>query len=882
MNVFSTGRQRWTRLSIATKLAVWTLLMLTTVLGALTWLASGKVRSALDERSLAQLTVQTDMVITMMETYDKNLRETAGRLGGLFASSFNGEFSVDNAKTLKFGDVQVPVMKNGDTALNLNFDAVEKFTTASGAVATIFVRIGDDFFRVSTTLKKENGDRAIGTFLGKQHPAYAAMMKGENWIGKAKLFGRDYMNQYRPVKNADGRVIGLLFIGLDFTQGLNALTSAIKKIKIGETGYVVALDVAPGANQGVLTIHPTDEGKNPFKAVASGTIFQQLVANPDGTYRNLEGAASGGTGDAHEKIVVSREFKPWRWAVAAGTWSEEFTREGIALRNYLAAGTLAAGLLLASLLYYGLRRNVSRPLREVMVNFDAIGAGRYDNVIASGRGGEIGALLSSLDRMQTKLSTNVGEMRRIAGESLRVKVGLDNVETSVMIADPDGKVIYFNKALDTMFRNAAVEIRKALPAFDPAALAGCPFDTFHKAPVTGSATSRATLKLGACTFDLTITPVIDDKGERLGTAIEWVDRTEELAVEHEVSAIVQAASAGDFSKRIDLAGKTGFFRQLGDGINRLMETSHTGLNAVVEVLAAMAQGDLTHRIENDYQGTFGQLKDDSNQTVIRLTDIISRIRSATDSIHTASSEIAAGNADLSKRTEQQAASLQETASSMEELTTTVKQNADSAQQANGLAAGASTVAVKGGQVVSEVVRTMDSITASSKKIVDIISVIDGIAFQTNILALNAAVEAARAGEQGRGFAVVATEVRNLAQRSASAAKEIKGLIGDSVDKVQTGSKLVHTAGETMEEIVRAVKRVTDIMGEITTASREQSDGIEQVTVAITQMDQATQQNASLVEQSAAAADQMKRQATALSEAVSVFVVAKSTKLTSKY
>jgi methyl-accepting chemotaxis protein len=868
MNVFRAGQQGWTRLSIATRLAVWTLLMLTTVLGALTWLASTRVRSALDDRSLVQLTVQTDMVITMMDTYDKNLRETAGRLGGLFASSFTGEFSVDNAKTVKFGDVQAPVMKSGDTALNLNFDVVEKFTAASGAVATIFVRIGDDFFRVSTTLKKENGDRAIGTYLGKQHPAYAAMIKGENWIGKAKLFGRDYMNQYRPVKNAEGRVIGLLFIGLDFTQGLNALTSAIKKIRIGETGYVYALDIAPGANQGTLTIHPADEGRNPLKSDASGTIFAQLVAKPEGTYRYAEGDAA----DPRERIVVSREFKPWRWAVAAGTWSEEFTREGIALRNYLAAGTLVAGLLLAALLYYGLRRNVSRPLREAMDHFDAIGAGRYDNVIASGRGGEIGALLSSLDRMQTKLADNVGEMRRIAAESLRVKVGLDNVETSVMIADPGGKVIYFNKALDAMFRNAAAEIRKALPGFEPAALAGCRFDMFHKAPVSASATSRSTLTLGACTFDLTITPVIDDQGERLGTAIEWVDRTAELAVEQEVAGIVQAAAAGDFSTRIEMAGKSGFFRQLGEGINRLMETSHAGLNAVVEVLAAMAKGDLTHRIENDYQGTFGQLKDDSNQTVSRLTDIVGRIRAATESIHTASSEIAAGNADLSSRTEQQAASLQQTASSMEELTTTVKQNADSAQQANDLVLGASKVAVKGGQVVSEVVRTMESITASSRKIVDIISVIDGIAFQTNILALNAAVEAARAGEQGRGFAVVATEVRNLAQRSANAAKEIKNLIGDSVDKVQTGSTLVHAAGETMEEIVRAVKRVTDIMGEITAASREQSAGIEQVHVAITQMDQATQQNASLVEQSAAAADMMKQQAAALSEAVRVFVV----------
>jgi methyl-accepting chemotaxis protein len=236
----------------------------------------------------------------------------------------------------------------------------------------------------------------------------------------------------------------------------------------------------------------------------------------------------------------------------------------------------------------------------------------------------------------------------------------------------------------------------------------------------------------------------------------------------------------------------------------------------------------------------------------------------------AAQQIAAGNTDLSQRTEEQASSLEETASSMEELTATVKQNADNAKQANQLAGSASEVTVKGGSVVSQVVTTMSSITESSKKIVDIISVIDGIAFQTNILALNAAVEAARAGEQGRGFAVVASEVRNLAQRSAAAAKEIKTLIGDSVEKVELGSKLVASAGKTMDDIVSSVKRVTDIMSEITAASQEQSAGIEQVNQAITQMDQVTQQNAALVEQAAAAAESMKDQTVKMSQAVGVF------------
>src|SRR3569832_2312851 len=294
------------------------------------------------------------------------------------------------------------------------------------------------------------------------------------------------------------------------------------------------------------------------------------------------------------------------------------------------------------------------------------------------------------------------------------------------------------------------------------------------------------------------------------------------------------------------------------------------LQAAVKLAGGVAAGDLTQKIEvtsRDETGQLMQALHDMNASLIR---IVSQVGSGTATISTASTQIAAGNQDLSSRTEQQASSLEETASSMEELTSTVKQNADNARQANQLAVSASEVAEKGGAVVGQVVHTMESIKDSSKKIVDIIGVIDGIAFQTNILALNAAVEAARAGEQGRGFAVVATEVRSLAQRSAGAAKEIKTLIEDSVGKVDTGGKLVNEAGKTMDEIVEAVKRVTDIMSEIAAASQEQSAGIEQVNQAIGQMDQVTQQNAALVEEAAAAAEAMQDQAAQLNVVVSTF------------
>ncbi len=340
-----------------------------------------------------------------------------------------------------------------------------------------------------------------------------------------------------------------------------------------------------------------------------------------------------------------------------------------------------------------------------------------------------------------------------------------------------------------------------------------------------------------------------------GVYIDTIDATIwNRALNFSVSALV----LGGVLLAIGLIIARGMLRQLGE------EPDYAS-----GVTQAIAAGDLTGEIKVK-QGDQSSLLYSIKTMRDAIANIVGQVRSGTDAIAGASSEIAQGNMDLSARTESQASSLEETAASMETLTDTVRQNADNARQANQLALSASDVAVKGGAVVSQVVDTMGSINESSKKIVDIIGVIDGIAFQTNILALNAAVEAARAGEQGRGFAVVATEVRNLAQRSAAAAKEIKGLIGDSVEKVEAGSKLVDQAGATMNEVVDSIRRVTDIMAEITAASAEQTSGIEQVNQAIGAMDDVTQQNAALVEQAAAAAGAMQDQAAGLAQVVSVF------------
>jgi methyl-accepting chemotaxis protein len=363
------------------------------------------------------------------------------------------------------------------------------------------------------------------------------------------------------------------------------------------------------------------------------------------------------------------------------------------------------------------------------------------------------------------------------------------------------------------------------------------------------------------------------RGEYTATALAYTGAIAKFGELQQSKADKAAADSIAARQQTVMLGTIGAVVIIGLGMfvaAVLVRSIRVPLQRSIEVAGAIAEGDLTRRIVTDRTDEFGALMKSLQHMNESLGRVVGNVRSSTDSITTASSEIASGNTDLSSRTEQTASNLQQTASSMEQLTGTVRQSADAARQANQLASSAAEVAARGGSVVSEVVSTMDEINGASKKISDIIGVIDGIAFQTNILALNAAVEAARAGEQGRGFAVVASEVRSLAQRSANAAKEIKGLINASVEKVESGSRLVADAGQTMNEIVGSVQRVSDIIGEITAASSEQSEGIGQVNTAVTQLDQMTQQNAALVEESAAAAESLKDQAQRLAEVVAVF------------
>ncbi len=501
-----------------------------------------------------------------------------------------------------------------------------------------------------------------------------------------------------------------------------------------------------------------------------------------------------------------------------------------------------AGILLAAVvLGVAIARSIAGPLQQASQMARHIALGKLDNPVSVTTADEAGQLLHSMGNMQQQLRAVIASQQELAHQH-------DIGKISHRIDEA---------AFPGQFRTMAEVVNACVAQ--------------HIGVKMRVVEVMRRYAVGDLSVDMDRLP-----GEK-AVITQAMDATKASlsAINQEIKRLATAAAAGDFSQRGQEERFEHDFRQMVAGLNQLMSTTETNLGQLSSLLRAIAAGDLTQTMDGQFHGVFATMRDDANTTVANLTAIVARIQQASSSITCAASEIANGNDDLSRRTEQQAANLEETAASMEELTSTVRQNADHARQANQLTLGAAGVATEGGQVVDRVISTMGAIEQSSRKIADIITVIDSLAFQTNILALNAAVEAARAGEQGRGFAVVASEVRTLAQRSADAAKDIKGLIDDSVAKVATGSELVNQAGATMQDIVGSVQRVTDIMAEISAASQEQSSGIEQVSQTVMQMDQSTQQNAALVEEATAAARAMEEQAQALSQAVAAFRLQRS-------
>ncbi len=667
------------RTSVGVRLALLSCVIVAAIFIAFTLALTHSASTQVGEQVRARIAEKDSSVASTISLIDSALDAEVDRAMTLFASFLPGDFALDPTQTVDIGGKATPTFKVGDHVLNLDFSIPDQFLSRSGAIATVFARSGDDFVRVTTSLKKQDGSRAIGTLLDRKGPAYEPIMGGRSYAGLAQLFGKQYITEYKPITDASGKVIGALFVGVDVDRQIEAIKAEIGKLKLGDTGYYFVMDASGGPARGTFLVHPAAAGKHFDDANAP---YSRMLDAHDGTFDYTSADATLGEHDPRAKLVSFVSAPQWKWIVGGVVPRDEIMAEVNATRNRFLTIGFALVVLFAALSIYAARRMVSRPLDAA-----AQAAGR------------------------------------LAAGDLTVRIG----------AAHDANASH--GALDT--------------------LSG-------------------------------------------------------------------ASGASGASPAAQSADEIGRLTQAIDGIG------------------------------------------------VGLAQIVAQVRGASAQMSDDTGRIAASSGEIAERIASQASSLEETAASMEEITSTVQQNADHAQRANAVVTGAADAALDGGRAVERVVATMQDISRASQKITDITSVIDGIAFQTNILALNAAVEAARAGEHGKGFAVVASEVRALAQRSAAAAREIAVLIAESSQTVDTGYRIAGEASTTMRDIVTRVEEVRSIIAEISVASREQSGGIEQVNIAVSQIGEATQQNAILVGDAERAAAALSEQAATLAQLVSVF------------
>ncbi|MEA3123497.1 MAG: methyl-accepting chemotaxis protein [Caballeronia sp.] len=646
------------RASVGAKFAILACALAATVVASFTIAVTHLAGQQINAQALERMDDDSRAIGTMIRLYDKAVSAEVERYMTLFSSFLPTDFTLDETQKVDIGGMATPTFKAGNTPMNLDFSIPDQFLDRSGAIATVFARTGDDFVRVTTSLKKQDGARAIGTLLDRKSPAYAPMLGGKRFIGMATLFGKQYITEYKPVTDSSGRVIGALFVGVDVTPEIKTLQQNIRDLTIGQNGYFFVVDASNGPNRGKLLVHPGAGGTTTPLADERIAPFKQMLDAKEGRLSfDAPEIADAADPKVHggAKEIIFRTVPEWQWLIGGIAYRDELLADVHATRNrFLLIGLIVIAAFVAVLLF-AVARLVGRPLAELTQASERIAAGDLSVRLATKREDDIGRLMTAIDGIAT---------------------GLARIVTQVRSASAD----------------------------------------------------------------------------------------------------------------------------MSDGTGR----------------------------------------------------------------------IAAGSSDISLRIATQASSLEETAASMEQITSTVQQNAANTAQADQLVASASEAARAGGDAVGRVVATMGEIDASARKISDITSVIEGIAFQTNILALNAAVEAARAGEHGRGFAVVASEVRALAQRSSVAVKEIEALIAESVGRVADGYRIAEEARGTMNGIVERVARVNAIIGEISVASREQSSGIEQVNLAVSQIGEATQQNAALVGEAEQSTAGLHEQAEQLSRAVSVF------------
>ena len=768
--------------------------------------------------------------------------------------------------------------------LRTKFDAFEALIGQVTATATALSSQSEALMN-----SRENMSRSII----RSHAASVSELEG--------ILSGTFSETYPILRNAYG--LQAFVTGLRETARVHLAANDLVTAEIQEQNFVKLMKSAKDRQKKLQANASSEIAKDTQQIGAKLEEIERIVLGENGLFPTHRAAVTADLRAEVLNALVRQNLAKFESVLAAiFKSSEELNLTAVAeARDSASTALMSTGVIVGigialALLYGGFSaRSVARPLVQMTGVMSRLAGGDQEaSIPALDRGDEIGEMARSLTTIR---DTGV--------RAARVQTALDNAASLVLMADPEGRVVYANGSARRYFESAEADMQAALPEFRAAGLDGMDAGRlFADAEVAKarlgsfSETWRERREFGQRVVELTLNPVVNEAGGRLGAVIEWVDLTEELSAEaekatrlaqerarekaereaeltfqEELTAMVQAAAVGDFTRQLSGAGRTGLMGKLGEGMNQWSATVRGALGEVVEMMSAMAKGDLSKRIVGEYQGELLRLKTDANATAEQLGAIVGQTAEGITTIKSATAQLSAGSQDLSARTEEQVASLEEMAASIREMSATVKQNADNAQTANQLALGARGAAESGGEVASSAVRAMAQIEESAQKISEIVGVIDEIAFQTNLLALNAAVEAARAGDAGRGFAVVAAEVRALAQRSSQASKEIKGLISSSGSQVKRGVELVNRAGSSLTEIVTSVKRVAEIVSEIAAASREQSDGVQQVDETVTRMEAVTQKNASLVEESTASLSAVDRQVDGMLEVVSFFNVA---------
>ncbi len=535
---------------------------------------------------------------------------------------------------------------------------------------------------------------------------------------------------------------------------------------------------------------------------------------------------------------------------------------------------LIAGIII-SFMGWLFSKKLTRPIESLDNSLKEIADGKIDgkqlDVLSKD---ELGSLATSYNKMQKNLQERIESDKKIARENQRVLEALNKATANIVLTDNEGQIIYYNLAAKLLFENTKVSFELNNRDFDPDSLKGMSINSLCEQFVVQNISCETIreFSIGEHSFKVIANPVLNASEKLIGVIFEWQDRTVEICIEQEIQSIVKAASSGNLTQRIHLDDKEGFFHILGENVNMLVNVMEKITKDTINIFESLASGNLKEKIKDDYKGAFERIKNNANATIFKLTGVVNKIQQTSDVVHIGARDLAVSNTNLSDRTEQQAASLERTASRMDEISSMVQKTSQQSSHANNLVLAAQEYATDGNEVITSTIDAMEQINLSSGKISEIIGVIDDIAFQTNLLALNASVEAARAGEEGKGFAVVAGEVRNLSGRSANAAKEIKLLIEDSIEKVKVGSDFVNQSNNVLNEIIGSIENITEIVRDISSYAQEQSIGIIEIHDAIEKLESLTQQNAAMVEEAAAASHEMGEQAQVLNQLVDFFTI----------